>query len=695
MVLSATYEVLTMKLKIAARWLALPIAVLAASVALAGAPKPATPDQIVEMIKAAGNAEDYGNAATVYVLDEADVYVQTSGLATTESCQVEKILTDEGVKATSVLRLDYDPDTYRVTIKSVCIHRKNGDIEDVPLSRMVTQPTRQWLIFWGGQQYVLPIPRLQVGDALEVRVSKIGFNIAYLGEQPDSAGGAAELQPPMPGHWHETTLFQGHTPIIRKRYSVHMPKDMPVQYEVCNGTLKTSLWFDGDRHVYTFEADDVPAIDGEPHMVSLDDCATKVVMATVPDWQTKSRWFWQANKDQFKADAAVQAKVDELIKGLKTDKEKIAALNHWVADNIRYYGTSRGPREGFTLHRGIETYCDRGGVCKDKAGMLITMLRAAGIEAYPALTMAGSRVEDIPADQFNHTVTVVRNQDGTFDIYDPTWIPLSREMWSSREALQGLVYGTPEGQTLTLSPYYPPDYNLLSATAESRIDTEGKLATTINMHLKGYPGTYLRRNIERYSKPQQRGAIEAAVNIAPTAKLDDVSFTDPYDYSQDARIRLGVSAARFAGGSGDLWALHMPLMTHPLESWLIPDLAYPLKEDSRKYGMRMRATRLVQYDEKLTLPDGWTFAHVPETQTFDSPSASLKYSTEVEGNTLTYHFEFAVKKHLIPPEDYAQYKKAIEMMNDIAGDWVFCRRGATAENRGQQASRKDAANQAG
>lgn len=38
-------------------------------------------------------------------------------------------------------------------------------------------------------------------------------------------------------------------------------------------------------------------------------------------------------------------------------------------------------------------YTDRCGVCKDIAGTLVSFLRMAGFEAYPAMTMAGSRVK--------------------------------------------------------------------------------------------------------------------------------------------------------------------------------------------------------------------------------------------------------------------------------------------------------------
>ncbi len=642
--------------------------------AQADAPTPATDEEIKELIAKAGNAEDYKGQSLLYILDEDDVYVQDSGLATTESCKIIKILTEAGIKAHAVLRMDYDPDTRRVVFKRVRIHRKDGSIEDVPLSTVVTQPTEQYAIYWGGLQHLLPIPRLAVGDTIEIKTSKIGFNIAYLSDSGGlhSMAGAENLLPPMEGHWYEVMLFQTSHPILQKRYSVHMPKDMPVQYEVYNGMLKTSLWFDDDNHVYTFSAEAIEPIKSEPRMVARDDCVPKVVLATVPDWETKSRWFYEVNKDQFEVTPEIQAKVDELTRDLPDMETKIRKLNNWVADNIRYYGTSRGPCEGFTLHTGEETFRDRGGVCKDKAGMLVTMMRALGCEVYPALTMAGSRVERIPADQFNHTVTVQRMDDGSFRILDPTWIPQSREVWSSREALQGLVYGTPEGEDLTLSPYYSPEYNSMKFKTTSQIDADGSLSIEINGELKGYCCTYMRRNMGRHPSPEHKAALERALNIAANAKLLDFSFTDPFDYSEDSKVMLEAEADGYAAGKGEVRMFHLPMMSHPLEKFLIPDFSYSVAKDERQYGMRMRATRGVLYEEKIELPSGWKVTHLPEKKTIKSGSADLTFEAKADGPLITYTFAFDVKNHVIPPEDYPDYKKAIETMNELSKEWVVC-----------------------
>jgi Domain of Unknown Function with PDB structure (DUF3857)/Transglutaminase-like superfamily len=640
----------------------------------AGPPRPATDPEIRAMIAAAGDAKAHGKAPFVVVLDEADVFVRDSGLAETRGCRVVKILTNAGARSHAVLREGFDPNTNRVAIDVVRIHRKDGAIEDVPVDGVITQPSTQGSIFWGGKQHLLSLPRLEIGDALEVRTRRIGFNIAYLNQDVARAVLSGEgLEPPMVGHWYEVARFSGRQPVLRKRYSVHMPKDKPLQFEVYGGAVRTSLWFDGDHHVYTFAADDIPAFKSEPSMASRDDCITKVVMATVADWPTKSRWFHGVNETQFEADDAIRAKVKEITEGLTDTDAKIAACLHWVSDNIRYYGTSRGPREGYTLHTGIETFHDRGGVCKDIAGMLITMLRVLGLEAYPSLTMAGPRVEDIPADQFNHTVCVLREEDGSFRVLDPTWSPISREWWSSREAEQGLVYGTPEGQGLTLSPFFPAENNAVQLLSDATLDTDGTLRTILTIDLKGYPCTYFRRNLNRHAPVRRQGALESVIGIAPNATIARIVNTDPKNYSTDSKAEMLVRAEGYAAGSGNVRLFKLPLMTHPLGKWTMSDLLKPPGGKDRKYPLRLRASRLVHYEETVTLPPGWTVTQKPKDRKVESGSVDLTFAATVDGSKLTYTFELRAKTHRLPAKDVAGLKKAIETMKEIAGEWVVCR----------------------
>jgi len=209
----------------------------------------------------------------------------------------------------------------------------------------------------------------------------------------------------------------------------------------------------------------------ESNMVAWDDVAPKLLLSTSPDWKAKSLWFYNVNEDYHSFDPTpeVREKVSELVKNARTELDSISLLTHWVADNMRYSGISMGKGEGYTLHNCKMNFTDRCGVCKDKASMLIAMLRAAGFKAYPAMTMAGSRIDYIPADQFNHSVTVVKRRNGQYQLLDPTWVPFLRELWSSAEQQQNYLMGVPEGADLKLHPSLLPKIIIFASILNRRL----------------------------------------------------------------------------------------------------------------------------------------------------------------------------------------------------------------------------------
>ena len=276
---------------------------------------------------------------------------------------------------------------------------------------------------------MLEVGRLQPGDIVEYEIAKKGFTYALLTAGDDDE----RFIPPMRGQFYDIVPFWATEPTVRKVYRVSMPMEKELQFQFYQGECTSSMRYEDRRKVYTFASDDILPFAKEPNMVDLFDAAPKLMMSSTPRLEDKSLWFNKVNEDygSFTAIPEAQKKVDELIKGKKTEMEKIAVLTHWVADNIRYSGISMGKGEGFTLHNLKMNYTDRCGVCKDIAGTLIAFLRMAGFEAYPAMTMAGSRVESIPADHFNHCVAVVKLASGTYMPLDPTWVPFCRELLSS------------------------------------------------------------------------------------------------------------------------------------------------------------------------------------------------------------------------------------------------------------------------
>jgi transglutaminase-like putative cysteine protease len=687
---------------------------------LGAAPLTRADDDTKAKIAAAGDAAKY-NADAVVVLDETDVTVRPSGIGTARSHVVTKILKDCAIRAQSVQVFQFDPNTNRLELDAVRVYRADGRVEELPLEGKIEQPQPAWGIFWGTQQYLVSVPRLAVGDAVETITEMTGFNVAYLdtdgleelggtgvppvegtgkmpvppgdqgtGETPTPPGATSPgatpagegeelnargqvLKPPVPGNWHDEVHFWSSVPIIEKRYTVRVPKDKPLQSEVYNGELRTSELLDGDQIVYTFEKKDITPVKSEPAMEPWPNVGTKLLLATLPTWQDKSRWLYEVSEPQFQADDAIRAKVAEVTKDCKTDEEKYTALNHWVAENIRYAGTSRGMCEGYTIHACRETFRDRCGVCKDKAGMLAGMLRVAGFDAYVCMTMARQRVDRIPADQFNHCVTCIRGKGGKLTLLDPTWMPKSRDNWSTFEPLQHVVYGLPEGKGLSQSPDFPPDDNVATWQGESSVETDGGLTGKLTFTACGAPETRLRRALAGRPVDERADLFDASFQrLSPNVRVSGLTCTDPLDFSGPIKLQCHFEAGHYVVGSGALRLLALPMLQTVLGDRTLADLFGNTASTERKYGLRLWATRKARFEETVKLPAGWEVSQLPDAVDMDGPSAALQFKIESQPGQLHYTCELVVKRWIIPPAEYANYKEVIDKFEELAGRVVAC-----------------------
>lgn len=285
-----------------------------------------------------------------------------SGVTYVDLYTIYKVLTDEGVKTMSVLRWNYDPQSAFNRVVEVNILR-DGKRIPVSVDKVLDLPAPQHMIYWSDRIQTLQLPRLEVGDGIEVRAMRKGYNYALLASGAHSspnalsalaASGDDRYIPPMAGEYFDIVLFQHDIPVVEKRYTLTLPKDKRLISQVFNGPLYSKTDFTPDSTMFTWWALNVPPRASEVSQPDASDDSPKVVMTTAASWEAKSKWFWDVNKNQFEVTDAIREKVQEILQdaGVRngSDIEKAEAINHWVAQNIRYSGQTMGDGEGFTLH---------------------------------------------------------------------------------------------------------------------------------------------------------------------------------------------------------------------------------------------------------------------------------------------------------------------------------------------------------
>lgn len=613
--------------------------------------------------------ETYRAADCITLLDSTDVSVASTGQGSFAVCRVFKVQNIKGALKNRILKYDYDPLTAAAKFRKVTVHHADGTETKVDVSRTCDYAAPARAIYWGARQIMLELGELRPGDIVDYEIEKKGFTYALLGNLP--AEDDSRFIPPMRGQFYDIVPFWANEPTVRKVYQVTVPMEKEMQYLFYQGTCASSVRFTDRGKTYSFAVSGLMPFEKEPNMVDLFDAAPKLMMSTTPDWQEKSRWFNKVNEDygSFNALPEAQKKVDELIKGKRTEMEKIAVLTHWVADNIRYAGITMGKGEGFTLHNLKMNYTDRCGVCKDIAGTLVAFLRIAGFEAYPAMTMAGSRVESIPADHFNHCVAVVRLNNGTLMPLDPTWVPFCRELWSSAEQQQNYLPGIPEGSDLCLTPVSAPENHFVRIHADNRIDAEGVLYGTFTITAEGQSDSSIRRVFTTGFQSEWRNTMERQLlAVSPKARLMSVDWgRSPKDYQKEPiRITFRYEIPDYAL-TGNNTLVFRPFVMNHLYTQVMTYLRINTDMEHRKYGFKDACSRLVELNENLRLPSGYQLQGQELSDELTGLAADFSGSLLQEGRMLRLQTRLALKKRVYEASDWENFRQAVEAAKRYGG----------------------------
>jgi hypothetical protein len=169
-------------------------------------------------------------------------------------------------------------------------------------------------------------------------------------------------------------------PVLYNEVNIESPKDTPIYVDVINGKADQREEKDeGGRHVSRLVWNAPMNVPDEPLAPALSEVIPTVVLSTFKDWNAFRSWYSEAVRGFTEPDAQVRDLAASLTRGKVTRQDKLRALFDFVADDIRYVNYVSG--EWWLPNRPQQLLARREGDCDDKALLLITLLKAAGIEA--------------------------------------------------------------------------------------------------------------------------------------------------------------------------------------------------------------------------------------------------------------------------------------------------------------------------
>ncbi|HME32375.1 MAG TPA: DUF3857 domain-containing transglutaminase family protein, partial [Terriglobales bacterium] len=298
-------------------------------------------------------------------------------------------------------------------------------------------------IYENGRVYSGPLPAVTAGSIVEGEI--VSEDTA-----PDFGGGLMDRY-----------RFAKPAPVLHTLLVLEVPKSTPLRYTtrlLPNVSMKKAE--KGEAVVITFDQGPLPALETPEPFVPSD-----VVTYPAIDFSTGTSWKTVAAAYQRQIEPAIRpGEVGKLLDGTKglTGQALILRLANNLQRNVRYTGLEFG-ESSLVPHPAGETVARGFGDCKDKAIVLISLLRAAGIPANLALLVTRGQNDVSPElaglGAFDHAIVYVPGAqdtwiDATAEFSQPGVLP-----WDDQGRL-ALVIGT-NTETLVRTPIAKSSDNLL------------------------------------------------------------------------------------------------------------------------------------------------------------------------------------------------------------------------------------------
>lgn len=463
-----------------------------------------------------------------------------------------------------------------------------------------------------------------------------------------------------------TFVFGRKQPVLQQRLVVDAPSSLPLQYKLHRlPDLEPVRETDGDRLRLRFEGGPFEAWDEDVSLAPGDVARRPVVR-----FSTGASWNSVASAYSSIVDERIGTGVPgkTLRKAIGHEKEPGPVADKALAylrEQVRYTGVEFGERS-IVPSTPEETLTRRFGDCKDKATLLVALLRAAGIDASVALlnTGPGSDVDsELPGiGRFDHAIVHV---PGPPEIWiDPTSrFSRAGELPSGDQGRLVLI-ASEETTGLVLTPKTGPTDNERRETREVIFAAEGGGRVIETATVTGWFEREYRDSFSKKNESGLREQLESYVKSHYLAEeLGEVTITDPEDLSRPMELRLE------AMGCKRVWTTATEATAYLTIGGLVRDLPQVLKPDEaedeeeekpRQHPVLLPKPFVVEYVYEIEPPPGYALPTVPEGGRREfGPAVMTQEYTIGDDGAVTALLRFDTVKTLYSTEETKAIQEAL------------------------------------
>lgn len=585
----------------------------------------------VQETKAEGEEEETRPAPTVALeREELTVSLDDEGRASRTYRVRFRILDKRAIEPWSTISESWSPWHQERAQIQAKVTSPDGRVDTLDQKTISESPERELgpNMFSDRRVVTAPLPQLMVGSVVEYETSIKDTQPFFLpgtmgryrvgGEMAISGGSSLRLE---------------------------FPEKFPFHYRVYAFELKPKIEVKNGRKLVVFESGPLDRLEPpEPYSAPDSINFPHIRYSMHRSWAELAAQYGTVVEKQL-----ARADVTALIASAKkepTREKKISALMKILHKKVRYTGLELG--EAAVVPRMPEETLARGyGDCKDKATLLVAMLRGVGIDAQVALLSTGFGIDaepELPGLQsFDHAIVYVPGAqpiwiDATLDLGGLGTVPAGvrgRMALVAGPKTKGLQQITPDRPDLNryfeLREFYLSDFGPARVVETSH--GEGSIETSLRHRFAAQPVEDLTKQLAQYAKD--------AYNAE---KIDKIDRFNQDDVDDRFRLRLELLKAR-NGYTSDYQANVVFDGTTALFQWLPGYITDVKTEKKRKADFIWTNPQVAEIRYRIVPASGFELRAVPEPINYSFGPAQLTGTFENgKDGVLTAVFRFDSKK---------------------------------------------------
>ena len=598
-------------------------------------------------------AKEYPNASGVVLIDSTVITLQNDLKVTKEKYLQIKILEKRGREIFGDIKTRFNKDSQDFEIITARTILPSGGIlepEDDAIS-VVSAPEVGF-----ATQYT---------DLLMKVVSFPGLEPGVIIEYHYKISSRKPSKHPLFGE----VLFQGTEPIKKKVFTIIFPLEDENSFnqKFSGKEIKPNIKHLSDDMVsYTFVLQDIPKIETEPNMPSISKIAPKLLFTFYDSWEDFGNWYGEKFYKSVKVDKNIRKKVEEL--GGNSQEEQIKNIVLFVQQKIKSVYLSFGD-SGYQPSKSKEVLNNKYGNPQDKAVLLVSLLKAIGVSAYPVLvptpgwgyfSLVGlSRSiltgldNSLPVPSQFNSVMIAIEHNGDVQYVSPSG-QFNRYGWiaSTYQGKDGLMIKESASEFVKI-PVLNEKESISRVFLNAEIDEQGNLNGTFELKATGYCDRNIRNQLKFKNKDEQNIFFKDVVNsIQGGSKLVSYDFTNPEDLSEDMTVKVIFESPHYATFQGDKVRFSIPKL-----SIYGVDMVNYSSIKKRNYNLELYSKRIYTYEAKIIIPNTFEVEYIPNSESKGIDFAKFEIKSNKSNNELNFKSNFILKDRIINFSNYNDFKK--------------------------------------